>query len=281
MEARGVKSMSKALKYSAISILVVLILGPAVCFGLTVEELRLMLDRNEKFTIIDVRSLDAYRESHIPGAINIPAEVIARKRLPPIGRVVVCGDGIRKGTALTAVQELNQKDGIQAEILEGGILAWEGLNFPVTQRRGLKRERFHYLTYQKFQEAAVENPQMVLVDIRRLSETGPGAGASSGTGQGLVDLSERYGGLEIITFDRGDLRSGTAEEEIPLAALSKGKGPNHGRVYVLIDSGDGRSEKLARRLQAAGIKQVVILLGGEKVLQREGRPGRKTEVSGQ
>ena len=61
---------------------------------ITPERFKEMMDA-DKVTIIDVRGTGIYSQGHIPGAINIPSSIIAMKRLPSIGDVIVCGDGIR------------------------------------------------------------------------------------------------------------------------------------------------------------------------------------------
>ena len=63
-------------------------------WAVTPEKLKEMLDQGEKVTIIDVRHTALYAAGHIPGAINIPSSIIAMKRFPPLGDVVVYGDGI-------------------------------------------------------------------------------------------------------------------------------------------------------------------------------------------
>ena len=278
MEARGVTQMKNVLKGLVINMVFVLAVLPDVGLGITVEAFKGMLDHGDEVTIIDIRPRVSYTEGHIPGAINIPAGIIARKLLPPIGRVIVCGDGIDKGEALEAVRTLNEKAGIQADLLEGGFAAWEALNLPSTKRRGVKRERFRYITYQELKKASANNRDIVLVDIRSSGEVERHTASElpALSVEGLSDLSEKFPGVEIVTLDRRDLGSDSKAGDISIAALTGIKASRHNRVYVLIDRGDGKAEKVARRLHAAGIKQVVILVGGERILQREGRSGLKT-----
>src|SRR4030043_401175 len=82
----------------------------------------------EQVTIIDIRALELYREGHIPGAINMPATIISKKKLPPLGTVVVYGDGIRTDLTNGAAEALNAMSGIEAVMLDGGFSAWESLN---------------------------------------------------------------------------------------------------------------------------------------------------------
>ena len=274
--------MKNVLKGLVINMVFVLAVLPDVGLGITVEAFKGMLDHGDEVTIIDIRPRVSYTEGHIPGAINIPAGIIARKLLPPIGRVIVCGDGIRTDLTLKSVEDLNAKAGIQADVLEGGFAAWEALSLPSTQRRGVKRERFRYITYQELNKASANNRDIVLVDIRSSGEAEKHTASElpALSVEGLSDLSEKFPGVEIVTLDRRDLGSDSKAGDISIAALTGIKASRHNRVYVLIDRGDGKAEKVARRLHAAGIKQVVILVGGESILQRDGQPGFKTEVTG-
>ena len=53
--------------------------------------------------------------------------------------------------------------------------------------------------------------------------------------------------------------------------VKKEHGNRHHNLYVLIDNCDGESEKVARRLIAAGVKRVAILTGGELSVQQKGQ----------
>jgi 3-mercaptopyruvate sulfurtransferase SseA len=64
-----------------------------------------------------------------------------------------------------------------------------------------------------------------------------------------------------------------------LDALIREKGTRPGRLFVLIDDGDGTAEEAAHRLKAAGIRRVVILAGGEEALRTEGRSELKVQKS--
>jgi len=282
--------MSKKVWFCAICIAIGVSATSATSFAVTAQELNERLGRGDKVSIIDIRNKWAFAESHIPGAINIPARIVTTKRLPPLGRVIVCGDGIRTDLTLQSVQALNAKTGIRADMLEGGFGAWDALNLPNTRKSGFGRERLRYLSYQELEKAAGNNPDMVLVDLRRMSEEDETAvagtwsrsvrrEASRDVGAQITDLSEKFPGLDCIKVDRKLGRAGKAEN-VSIAGLLGERGAHHRKLYVLIDDGDGVAQKIAHRLKAAGIRRVVILAGGEQILRREGRPGLKRQVSG-
>lgn len=278
METWGVRDMKNRMKgLTAMALVMVTVLLPGACFAIDAETLEEMLDQGQKVTVIDIRSRELYRAGHIRDAIHVPASVIARKPLPPIGRVVVYGDGIRNDITLKAVEALNAKAGIQAEMLEGGFSAWNAQNFPKSQRPGMRKGQCRYITYEELQKARTTNRNLVLVDARQLQkkQRKTEQEKSRANAQDLSDLSEKFPGLEIISLDRKALLGGPKGENVSISAFSK----EHNAVYVIIDSGDGTAEKMVHRLYGAGIRQVVVLLGGERSLRREGLPGLKTETA--
>lgn len=256
---------------------------PTGSFALTPQQLHHMLKKKEKVVIIDIRNKWAYLESHIPGAINIPAAVVQSKRLAPMGKVVVYGDGIRTDLTHKAVQDLNSKQGIEAEMLEGGFGAWETLNLPNTHKGGLSKEKPNHISYQELKKAAEANPDIVLVDLREKRGGNKPQGIS---GRGnvatlerlhgkLTDLSGKFPGVKKVRLSQtSSMYQGN--KKVPLDKLTSGNTESYRKLYVLIDNGDGKARKVSHRLKAAGIKRVVILTGGERSLRREGKPGIKT-----
>lgn len=252
----------------AISIIMGFLSVPETAIAVSPQQLQEMMDRGEPVTIIDIRVPDVYSDGHIPGAISMPVSILSKKRLPPVGTVVVCGDGIRADLDAEALNSLNARAGIQASILEGGFSAWETLNLPTTQKSGFREERLPYLSYQDLEQVAVANPDLVLVDLR----TAPEPGNTSDT---LTDLSAMFPGLNSVRLLR-KLQSDGKEWDISTVTRRGGKETQYRWLYILIDNGDGESEKIARTLMAAGIKRFAILTGGERILRRGGSPGLET-----
>ncbi|MCP3868349.1 MAG: hypothetical protein GY703_09695 [Gammaproteobacteria bacterium] len=236
--------------------------------GLGVTELNGLLAGPEKPTLIDIRASSEYRQDHIPGAINIPVSLIPHKRLPPLGHVVVYGDGLDLDAVAASVESLNEKTGIEAESLEGGFGAWSTENLPSTRARGMQREKLRQLSYQELQRYLPTNGEITLVDLRR------------GKAEGLSDIASQF--PEAVILKRPSERA-TRGAGMHRARRASGVEPAHNgfdkrKLYVLIDDGDGRAERQARRLRAAGVKRIAILAGGEQILQRQGRPKRQVQV---
>ena len=66
------------------------------CFAITANELKDLIEKETPVTIIDARSQTAFARGHISGAINIPCSVLKNKSMPPVGNVVVYGDGLKE-----------------------------------------------------------------------------------------------------------------------------------------------------------------------------------------
>jgi rhodanese-related sulfurtransferase len=247
------------LKFMLRSIFVIVGLAAgASAFALSPAELQQKLAGTEKITVIDVRPTAVFQQGHIPGAINVPAALLPDKKLPPLGKVVVCGDGIDSDAA--AVARLNQKNGITAESLDGGFAAWEGNVGPTTKPPGLTREQLPTVTYQQLK--AMNAANLLLVDLRQpaAASTSSGLALQSTTTEPLTDLQKEFPGAGV-TKSPFDLQS---RQESGAAAP----------LLVLIDNGDGvAAQKLARTLQANGVNRVRILAGGEQILSRAGQPG--------
>ena len=97
----------------------------AVYVNITAEEAKQIMDSEEEYIILDVRTQDEYDQGHIPGAIVISHEEIAEKAekvLTDKNQIILvyCRSGRRSKIAAEALVELgytNIKD-------FGGIIDW-------------------------------------------------------------------------------------------------------------------------------------------------------------
>lgn len=256
---------------------------PTDGFGITPEALLQSLNRSEELTLVDVRSTFDYTEAHMPGAINLPARLCELKQLPPIGRVVVYGDGVAHDETLEAVDCLNRKHGIRAESLDGGYPAWQELNLPDTKEPGISETKHRYLTYQDMEKAARANRDVVIVDLRdpevavkAAAAAKPRAGkagaekADARARPGKTDLASRFPDARRVEARR-DAKSGGKKHDMGKIAAERRSGKHP--LFILIDDADGSSEEMAGKLRAAGVHRVAILIGGEEALRRSGQPG--------
>lgn len=130
--------MTRFKQYHIWIIIILLTAGYNLCFAITANELKGLMEKNAQITIIDARSRSAFAQGHILNAINIPCDILKNKPLPPIGNVVVYGDGLKKDIQ-TAVDALNGQQGIDADILKGDTLC--GLTRIMTEFRNLALKR--------------------------------------------------------------------------------------------------------------------------------------------
>ena len=93
--------------------------------NITAEEAKEIMDSEEGYIILDVRTQEEYNESHIPGAILIPdteIEARAEKELTDKDQLILvyCRSGRRSKLAAEALVELGYTN-----IKEfGGIIDW-------------------------------------------------------------------------------------------------------------------------------------------------------------
>jgi rhodanese-related sulfurtransferase len=167
-----------------------------------------------------------------------------------------------------AVAALNKKTGIQAEILEGGYAAWQMSQGSTTQAAGLHQDAVNIISYQSLKDLHVANGDVVLVDLRTPQPTGKLTRQGEAELKDPVSLPKKFPGKPVVKspFDvAGVPGSGKlarqADKPLPL--------------MVLIDNGDGEAQKMARILKANGVQRVVVLAGGERILERDGATGLK------
>ncbi|HEX7863033.1 MAG TPA: rhodanese-like domain-containing protein [Verrucomicrobiae bacterium] len=242
---------------------IALTLGSLAAFAISPEELRRELSEGKPATIIDVRTGQLFKDGHIPNAINIPASLCPQKTLPRLGRVIVYGDGFGDAEK-QALEALNAKPGINAELLEGGYSGWQAAQGTTTGDRGLSPEKLPYVTYQQVQETTSD---VVLVDLRKqpekkLSAASVNAPAQAAAPTALTDLAAAFPGKRVTKSAHKDPKQ--------MSAKSVGV-PQP--IMVLIDNGDGTAQETARELRAQGNQRVVILAGGETAVARQGQRG--------
>lgn len=236
--------------------------GTLAVSAITATDLEKRLAQGEKLTVIDIRGPSLFAVGHIPGAINVPASICAQRKLPPIGKVVVCGQGLGRDETAAAAAALAAKPGLTVETLEGGFAAWESAHAQTTAPPGLTAETLNYISYADLKAAKADS--IVLVDLRQpVAPTRQAAGRNgSQANQPVTDLAQEFPGKSVIR----------SPFDLPPSRQVAGKNPSSA-LLVLIDNGDGTAEDMARILKANSIKRYVILAGGERILARKGQPG--------
>ena len=93
----------------------------------SMNEIKTIMEENENYIILDVRTTEEYNEGHIPNAICIPNETIDEsiiEQLPDKEQLILiyCRSGNRSKQATQKLQNLGYTNLIEF----GGIIDWEG-----------------------------------------------------------------------------------------------------------------------------------------------------------
>ena len=101
----------------------------------TVDDVKAMLDKKEKFLLIDVREESEFAKDHLPGALHLGKGVIERDieaRVPDVNArlVLYCGGGYRSALAADNLQKMGYTNVIS---MDGGIRVWREKGFPLTK----------------------------------------------------------------------------------------------------------------------------------------------------
>jgi rhodanese-related sulfurtransferase len=99
-----------------------------------VDDVKAMLDRGEKFLLVDVREESEFAKDHLAGAIHLGKGVIERdieQRVPDTAAklVLYCGGGYRSALAADNLQKMGYTNVIS---MDGGIRVWREKRYPLT-----------------------------------------------------------------------------------------------------------------------------------------------------
>ena len=94
---------------------------------ITMDEAVAMMENEEDYIILDVRTVAEFDEKHIPGAINIPNEAIGTDAIPELPDkdqliLVYCRSGNRSKQASEKLVKLGYTNVVEF----GGIIDWPG-----------------------------------------------------------------------------------------------------------------------------------------------------------
>jgi rhodanese-related sulfurtransferase len=100
----------------------------------TVDHVKAMLDRGDRFVLVDVREESEFAKDHLPGAIHLGKGVIERDIEqavpdPATPLVLYCGGGFRSALAADALQKMGYTEVVS---MDGGIRDWRAKQYPLT-----------------------------------------------------------------------------------------------------------------------------------------------------
>jgi rhodanese-related sulfurtransferase len=100
----------------------------------TVDDVKAMLDRGERFHLVDVREESEFAKDHLPGAAHLGKGVIERdveQKIPDTAAPVVlyCGGGFRSALAADNLRKMGYTNVLS---MDGGIRDWRAKGYPLT-----------------------------------------------------------------------------------------------------------------------------------------------------
>jgi rhodanese-related sulfurtransferase len=101
----------------------------------TVDDVKLRLDRGERFMLVDVREESEFARDHLPGAVHLGKGIIERDieaRFPDPTTLLVlyCGGGFRSALAADNLQKMGYTNVVS---MDGGIREWREKNYPLSR----------------------------------------------------------------------------------------------------------------------------------------------------
>src|SRR5438270_13406540 len=101
----------------------------------SIDDVKAMLDKGEKFELVDVREESEFAKDHLPGALHLGKGVIERdieSRVPNLNTpmILYCGGGFRSALAADNLQKMGYKNVLS---MDGGIRGWREKNYPLTR----------------------------------------------------------------------------------------------------------------------------------------------------
>ena len=93
----------------------------------SMDEIKEIMNENENYIILDVRTIEEYNEGHIPNAICIPNETIDESVIAKLPRkdqliLIYCRSGNRSKQAAIKLANLGYTNLVEF----GGIIDWDG-----------------------------------------------------------------------------------------------------------------------------------------------------------
>jgi len=100
----------------------------------TIDDVKAMLDRGDKFVLVDVREESEFAKDHLPGAIHLGKGVIERDIEQAVSDtktplVLYCGGGFRSALAADNLKKMGYTNVLS---MDGGVRDWRAKQYPMT-----------------------------------------------------------------------------------------------------------------------------------------------------
>lgn len=225
---------------------------------------QLLADPASAPLLIDIRPTADYRKGTIPGAINIPAQVLLEKKMNFRNGCILISDGIAdKADPVVMADKLREKGVAKVDHLFGGIAAWAELSGATsTGGSGASVGRVsRTITYQDLED---RSGGVCFIDLRPDAERVPPKGHSCPV-MGFCTNHKFHYCPDLPDFHR--IHKGK----------SRIKRAGTGPLIVLIGGKETDTEAALNKLQIEGYRRSVVLLGGADIIAVDGRRGLKRE----
>lgn len=247
--------------YSLVFLLVPLTGLPAA--EISAKELRELLDKPGPHpVIVDIRPTQTFKKGSLPGAINIPGQVLLEKKMSFSRGCILISDGIADKVQPGPLAEKLRAKGVPSvDYLKGGIAAWSELKegHTTTGSGSSAGRTTRNLTYQ---DLLRKTGDVCVIDLRSEAEREVPEGHDCPVA-GFCGL-RKFGYCPDLKDFHARNRGVSRQERA-------GETP----LIVLIPSSSNDGQLVLNSLLIEGYRRSAILIGGAEVIATEGTRGLK------
>jgi len=187
---------------------------------ITTEELKEKIDSdNDNFIIVDVQTVDEYLKKHIPNALSMPQEELARryKELPKDKEIIVTSAGKQLDTCNACTQAARTLISLgfsNTKNFKEGIWGWESKGYPVIAGSEIT---YKNIDVDKLKLKIDDQENVLIIDIRDEIEFTK-EHIKGATYMSFEDILSKKDELpkdkEIIIYDKAGFRSKLVTESL-------------------------------------------------------------------
>ena len=140
--------------------------------GISVEELKAKVDNDDDFVIVDIQTVENYLKKHIPNALSIPQEDLAKryKELPKDKEIIITAAGKKVDTCNLCIQGTKTLISLgfsNVKHFREGVLGWESKGYPIITG---KEVTYKNIDVEKLKLKIDDQEDILIIDIRDENE---------------------------------------------------------------------------------------------------------------
>lgn len=187
---------------------------------ITAEELKEKIDsNNDNFVIVDIQTVDNYLKKHIPNALSMPQEELARryKELPKDKEIIVTSAGKQVDTCDSCKQGARTLISLgfsNTKNFKEGVLGWESKGYPVIAGSEVT---YKNIDVDKLKLKIDDQEDILIIDVRDEAEFNKEhiKGATYISFENiLAEKEDLPREKEIIIYDKAGFRSKLVTESL-------------------------------------------------------------------